>query len=244
MWKIISNFTVMNQMIYKGGGIVTDVDVKTRTIKGYFSVFGNRDSDGQVIDPGAYSKTLAEWGPSGKNRIMHLWMHKIEKVIAKPRELEEDERGLKFVSCLPMDDDKQTSLQSDVIKLYDQGILTEHSVGFQTIKNRMQDDVEHLTELRLWEGSTVTWGANEQAKVTEVKSEMKPELVNRMDRLIKAIRDGKFTDETFHLLEYELTIIKGQIDSLEHQEPEVDPLLIVVEPNTDEIIKLFKSQLR
>jgi HK97 family phage prohead protease len=232
----------MNQMIYKGGGIVTDVDVKTRTIKGYYSVFGNKDSDGQVIDNGAYTKTIAEWGPKGKNRIMHLWMHEIKQVLAKPCELDEDDNGLRFVSCFP-DEEKQTTLQSDVIKLYDQGIITEHSVGFQTIKNRMQDDTEHLTEVRLWEGSTVTWGANDLAKVTELKSEMKPELISRMDRLIKAIRDGKFTDETFYMLEYELTIIKSQIDSLEHQEPDIVPLLVTVEPDTDGIIKLFKSNL-
>jgi len=234
----------MNQMVFKGGGIVTDVDVKTRTISGYFSMFGNKDSDGDIIIPGAYAKTLQEWGPTGKNRIMHLWMHKTDKVLSKPRELDEDGRGLKFTSQFPIEEDKQTTLQSDVIKLYDQGILTEHSVGFEIIQKLQKDDTRHLTELRLWEGSTVTWGANEMAKVTEVKSEQKPELIDRMSRLIKAIRDGKFSDETFYMLEYELTIIKSQIDSLEHQEPEKEPLSIIVEPNTAEIIKLFKSKLK
>ena len=234
----------MNQMVYKGGGIVTDVDVKTRTVSGYFSVFGNKDSDGQVIDHGAYTKTIAEWGPAGKNRIMHLWMHKTDKILSKPRELDEDTRGLKFISQFPVDEAKQTPLQSDVIKLYDQGVLTEHSVGFQVVKNRIDDEIEHLTEVRLWEGSTVTWGANEQAKVTEVKSEQKPELIDRMSRLIKAIRDGRFCDDTFYMLEYELTIIKTQLDSLEQKEPVIVPLPEVIEPDYEAILKLFKSKLK
>lgn len=232
----------MNQIIYKAGGIVTDVDVKNRTISGYFSVFGNKDSDGQIIDQGAYSKSVSEWGPTGKNRIMHLFMHDSRMPLAKPKELKEDQKGLFFVSQFPGEDNKQTSLQSDTIKLYDQGVYTEHSVGFQTMKNMMEKDIEHLTELRLWEGSTITWGANEMAKVSEVKSELKPKLLTRMELLIKAIRDGHYSDDTFHLLEYELTIIKGQIDSLEHQEP--DQPLPIIEPNTDEIVNYFKSQLK
>lgn len=232
----------MNQIIYKAGGIVTDVDVKNRTIKGYFSVFGNKDSDGQVIDQGAYTKSIAEWGPVGKNRIMHLFMHDTRMPLTKPKELKEDQKGLYFVSQFPAEDNKQTSLQSDTIKLYDQGVYTEHSVGFQTVKNQMLNDVEHLTELRLWEGSTITWGANELAKVTEVKSEIKPKLITRMELLIKALREGHYCDNTFHLLEYELTIIKSQIDSLEQREP--DQPLPIVEPNTDEIVNFFKSQLR
>jgi len=231
-------------MILKGGGTVTDVDVNSRTIKGYFSIFGNKDSDGDIITQGAYTKSLMERGPNASNRILHLWMHKSDAVLARPRELDEDAHGLKFVSIFP-ENGKLTRLQDDTLKLYDQGVLTEHSVGFQIIKseNDPSQDARILKELKLWEGSTVTWGANEMAKVTEVKSEMKPELISRMERLIKALKDGYFTDETFMALEYELTIIKNQIDSLEAKAAEqitVEP----EQPNYDELINVFKSNLR
>ena len=56
---------------FKTTGIVKDVSRKDRTIKGYFSIFDNVDSDGDVITKGAYTKTLE----SAKNRVQHLFMH-------------------------------------------------------------------------------------------------------------------------------------------------------------------------
>jgi len=54
---------------------VKDIDPKGRIVTGYYSAFGNVDSDDDVILPGAFERTLRERGPEGKNRIMHLWQH-------------------------------------------------------------------------------------------------------------------------------------------------------------------------
>ena len=45
-----------------------DLEVKDRTVRGYFSVFDFKDSDEDVITKGAFSKTLKEMG----DRIAHL----------------------------------------------------------------------------------------------------------------------------------------------------------------------------
>ena len=142
-------------MNFKTNGIVKDVSRKDRSIVGYFSVFGNKDSDGDVITKGAYKKTLE----SAKNRVQHLFMHSpMLGAIGKIEELKEDETGLYFKSTL-----LNTSLGNDVLEMYDSGAVKEHSVGFEIVNQQKGVDANHITEIKLWEGSTVLWGANEQA---------------------------------------------------------------------------------
>lgn len=50
---------------------VKSVNASDRTATGIYSVFGNRDSVGDVVQPGAFTKTLQERGP----QVLHLWMH-------------------------------------------------------------------------------------------------------------------------------------------------------------------------
>jgi len=232
-----------NEIKFKGGGRITDVDVKSRTIAGYFSIFGVKDSDDDIILPGAFAKSIEERGPSGKNRIFHLWMHQTSSILAKPKELVEDKEGLAFVSIFP-EEAKQTTLQRDVLRLYDQGLLNEHSIGFQ-IEKYEEDRATNtriLKELKLWEGSTVTWGANEFTRTTSVKSLSKPELLDRIGKLTKALRDDYYTDETFHALEFELAMIKEFVDTLNQKEP--DEPLQKKEPIGDYFLSIFKSQIK
>ena len=52
---------------------VKDVDAKKGIVTGYFSAFNIKDSDGDIIVPGAFQKSLSEWFPKG--RIKHLLNH-------------------------------------------------------------------------------------------------------------------------------------------------------------------------
>jgi hypothetical protein len=63
-----------------------------------------------------------------------------------------------------------------------------------------------LTELKLYEGSSLTaWGANMYTPLTGMKAYDKiNKFNNRIDIMIKAMRSGNFTDETFQMLEIEL----------------------------------------
>ncbi|HQO87909.1 MAG TPA: hypothetical protein PKX84_09685, partial [Bacteroidia bacterium] len=94
-------------------------------------------------------------------------------------------------------------------------IDSEHSIGFQTVKyNQLKpwnewkqgEAARELTELKLYEGSSLTaWGANMNTPLTGLKTEQKVRKINdRIDILIKSLRDGTFSDETFDLLEIEL----------------------------------------
>ena len=173
-------------------GVITDIDPASGTIKGYFSVFGNKDSDEDVIMPGAFTKTLQENG----SRIRHVWQHNISQPLARPK-LFQDSKGLAFESVI-----SKTNLGKDVILLYEDGVIDEHSIGYRIVKAQRVSDYNELRELRLWEGSSVTLGANELALGGPSKSLTEEQLIKRMDQTYKALRNGRYeSEEIFELLD-------------------------------------------
>lgn len=170
-----------------------DIDSKSGIVEGYLSAFGNIDSDGDMIQNGAFAKTIAERGPSGKNRIKHLRNHNPDHLIGKFLELREDERGLYFRSQM-----SKSTAGRDMLCLYEEGIVTEHSIGFQIMAYRKEsgeDEKEYtvLTDLKLWEGSAVTWGANSETPITGIKSI--GELNLEIERIDRALSIGALSDE-------------------------------------------------
>ncbi len=190
-------------------GGISDVDLSSHIIKGYASVFGNIDSDGDIMVKGAYAKTISEWGPQGKGRIKMCWQHDIYDPIAKTIELFEDDRGLGFVAAAP----KNVSHIDDRIKMIEGGVIDELSVGFRTIKQEAGQGVRRITEVKLYEYSLVTLASNELAKVTMVKGEQREDFIKRLQiksqNIVKMMRNGTLTDESFHDLEfYHLQLLK------------------------------------
>ena len=63
-------------MLYKASpiGDLIDADDKAGIVKGYGSVFGNVDSDGDIITKGAYTKTIKENG----ERVRYLYQHNMD----------------------------------------------------------------------------------------------------------------------------------------------------------------------
>ena len=86
----------MDKVLFKQGEI-SDIDEKLGIVKGYGSVFGNEDSDKDIIEKGAYARTIKNNG----SRVKYLYQHDITKPIGKMRELFEDDKGLGFVAEVP-----------------------------------------------------------------------------------------------------------------------------------------------
>lgn len=200
---------------------IKDVDLEARRVAGHFSVFDVIDSDMDIIERGAFAKTVAQRGPGGSDRIMHLLQHNPMQPLGKPRELKEDDKGLFFSTVL-----SDTTWGRDTIKLYADGVLTEHSIGFEIINShsetRDEADVQVITEIKLWEGSTVTWGANEFATVTAAKSRDEiSRLLERYNTLQKAYYDGDYTDDTFKLIEVQKAHIESLITKSLSEKPDI-----------------------
>lgn len=189
-----------------------DIDSKQGIVIGYFSAFGNKDSDGDIIVKGAYAKTIQERGPkSRKPRIKHLLDHNRYNAVAVIQDLREDEVGLLYESKAG----RHLSGQ-DWVKMCEDGIVTEHSVGFEVEKQDKKDDANYITEIKLWEGSSLqAWGANPFTEVVGVKELAIKQLNDRFNLLEKAIRNGNYSDDAFKSLEKELVAIKNQLIKLD-----------------------------
>ena len=204
-----------------------DVDGKKGIVTGYFANFNTIDSDGDIIKKGAFVKTISEYGPTArKPRIKHLLNHDPSQPLGRLTELKEDNYGLYYESQLGTH-----NLGVDFVKMVESDLISEHSIGYRTQKFEQLkpwsewkegDAMRELTELKLYEGSSLTaWGANPNTPLTGLKAQFKAEkMAKRTELLIKALRDGTFTDETFELLEIELKQLQQAFIDLSKPEPE------------------------
>jgi hypothetical protein len=129
--------------------------------EGYASVFRNVDSYGDVIEPGAFTKTLQE-----SKRVKVLWQHDWNIPIGRPVQMSEDNHGLYVKAKISATDEGKRAMI-----LMKDGVIDELSIGFNTVKDEWdkQNNVRRIKEVKLWEFSPVTFAANEQAMITGVK---------------------------------------------------------------------------
>jgi HK97 family phage prohead protease len=140
------------------------VEIKEISPEGYFegllSPYGNVDGGGDVVQIGAYDKTMQEHG----NKIPLLWQHKTDVPIG---ELVLDSRpdGLwckgQLLMALPEAQKAYLLIKARIIK----GL----SIGFSSLKDSIENGIRILKEIRLYEGSIVTFPMNEMALITTVK---------------------------------------------------------------------------
>lgn len=222
---------IYNQYTTKGQALdIKDIDEGSRKVAFYLSRFDVIDSDNDLILPGAFAKSLSERGPgSPSNRkIAFLRYHDWQKQIGKFIELSEDSYGLFAVGELG-----NSTLGEDALNDYKDGIIREHSIGFRYIQDKInwiEDESKdgggyfEIKELALWEGSAVTFGANEFTNVIEVaksagKEETAQKLSAEIDTIIKAISNGKGTDERLYGLEMKAKYLNAQLLTLANAEP-------------------------
>lgn len=142
---------------------VEDYNEEEGIFSGYGSVFSNVDSGGDIVEPGAFTKTLAE----GWERVKILALHNDGMLpIGKPVEMREDEKGL-FLKAKISD----TTMGKDVKVLLKDGVLNELSIGYDpNIFDYDENGIRHLREVELWEVSVVTWAMNQEATIIDYKS--------------------------------------------------------------------------
>lgn len=219
-----------------------DIDSSKGIITGYFSAFNSKDSDGDIIVKGAYAKTIQERGPqSAKPRIKHLLDHDKTKGVALLLELKEDDYGLWYKSKAG-----RHTLGQDYLKMCEDGLITEHSVGFNTMKNKKNDSGDNvITEILLWEGSGLQgWGANMNTPLLSAK-DLREDLAAQIQKFEKALKNGTYSDETFLKIESQLKTIQDAFAEITLLTNEPDKSTQKrQEPNyEEEILNAFKSSL-
>jgi len=206
---------------------IKDIDTAGRRVQVALSKFGNVDSDGDVITRGAFSKSIQERGHESQSnrKIKFLRYHDFEHQIGVFTKLEETADGL-----LAYGDLGRSTKGNDAFLDYQDGIITEHSIGFQTINDKIEvreDGTQLLKEVILWEGSAVTFGSNSETPVFSVSkgnnTEYLDKLNAKMNGLTNALKNGKGTDERLEAIEMNLRVCQTKyndvIDSLMVKEP-------------------------
>lgn len=141
---------------------------------GYLSVYGNVDSQGEVVDKGAFSRTLNYRRQKGEN-IPLLLEHGKDPLQGRVpigyldiSQVKDDEKGLWVKGSLALGMQRARDVY-EWLKLPD--LPKGLSIGFRTVRDVWEKGVRHLKELALVEGSLVTIGANELALVHAVKGD-------------------------------------------------------------------------
>lgn len=205
----------------KSGFQIKDLDEGKRQVAMYLSKFDSMDSDGDVIRSGAFSKSIKERGPgsTSNRKIAFLRHHDWEKQIGKFLAIEEDSQGLYAVAQLG-----RSTMGEDAYRDYEDGIIKEHSIGFQYVTDKVKfiEDAKlekggyyEIKEVKLFEGSAVTFGSNEFTNVVDVKSSNKraylEKLNDSLQACVKALLNGRGTDERLYEIEMKVKHLSSQI---------------------------------
>ncbi len=128
-------------------------DGDTGAIEGYGAVFGNVDSYGDVIMPGAFNGSL------NARKVKMLWQHNPDKPIGVWDDVREDARGLFVKGRIFLDVEKGR----EAVSLIKGGAIDGLSIGYRTLDADRRDGTRYLKEVELWETSIVTFPANAMA---------------------------------------------------------------------------------
>lgn len=138
------------------------------TFEGYGSVFGNKDLGNDVIEAGAFAKSLKKRKPQN---VKLLYQHKSDMPIGVFDSIKEDEHGLVVKGRLAL----KTQAGAEAYELLKMGAIDGLSIGFrvnpQEVSYDKRGNKRIIKEVDLMEVSLVTFPMNPQATVMSVKGE-------------------------------------------------------------------------
>tara|TARA_Y100000310_G_scaffold315722_2_gene366580 strand:+ start:9333 stop:10004 length:672 start_codon:yes stop_codon:yes gene_type:complete len=135
-------------------------------VEGYASTFRNKDLGDDVVEQGAFLKTIAKAEKSGRMPKM-LDHHNLRQPVGIWDHLKEDRKGLFAQGHLVMKVQRAQELHA----LMTEKVMDGLSIGFKAVKYLIDEKsgVRRLMEIDLMEVSIVTFGMNPKALVTGVK---------------------------------------------------------------------------
>jgi HK97 family phage prohead protease len=158
-------------LLTKTSGVPLDLKAigENGTIEGYGSIFGNVDSYGEIVEPGAFTQSLVDAKRKGTS-IKMLWQHNPDEPIGIWEDIAEDSKGLYVQGRLLVDASPRAKEAHGLLL---GGALDGLSIGYHTLDadpHPTKPGITSLKKLLLREVSIVTFAANERARVEAVKS--------------------------------------------------------------------------
>ena len=155
--------------------LVFESEIKAENSKGIFtgygSIFGNEDQGNDIMQKGAFTKSLVNRPVS---KVKMLYQHKTDEPIGVFTDMYEDSKGLFVKGQLAMG----TQKGREAYELLKMGALDGMSIGFRADPekqgyNENKRGVRTLKEVDLMEISLVTFPMNESALIETVKGNAK-----------------------------------------------------------------------
>jgi HK97 family phage prohead protease len=148
-------------------------------IKGYASTFDVIDYGDDVVEHGAFLKTIDRCQKEG-DKIPMCFQHSIMHIIGgfDPAKMYEDDKGLHVEGEIY----KKTSMGADVYELAKRGVLNKMSFGFTTndvgYENGDGKTIRKLKDINLYEISMVSHPMNPHARITDIKADKAEECIS------------------------------------------------------------------
>jgi HK97 family phage prohead protease len=136
-------------------------------VRGYAAVFGTVDQQGEVIDPGAFSESLAHHRRKGTQPLM-FWSHDPAEIPGYWTSMVEDHKGLLATGRIL----STVQRGKEALALIDAGAVSGLSVGFRCKRDKMIGGIRHLQNLDLVEVSLVSLPSNDAARIAIVGMEL------------------------------------------------------------------------
>ena len=169
-----------------------DMSLKVKAVEesgefsGYGSVFGVEDSYGDVVVPGAFTESLDKKTPA------MLWQHNSREPIGVYTKVEEDSKGLYVEGKLLIDGDPLAARAHAHLQA---GSISGLSIGYR------EQDWEYdsnlgafkILKIDLWEISLVTFPANDEARVENVKNSLMQGESPAPRQVERLLRDAGFS---------------------------------------------------
>lgn len=182
-------------------------------IEGYASVFGNVDKQGDIMEPGSFTRSISAWKAKGRP-VPVLWQHDAFQPIGATTDIVEDTKGLNIRARLI----KGVQKAEEAHLLAKAGVLGGLSIGF-TVPPHAPDGKSAVTfdtnrnarvfrDVKLVEYSLVTFPANEEAVLTNVKS-ADPWVVE-LTEAIRELKEAVEARETVALLRELRTMMQAK----------------------------------
>jgi hypothetical protein len=165
---------------------------------GYGSVFGEKDRHSDIVVKGAFENSLSDWKSRGGLPAL-LWQHNMNEPIGVYTKMEENDQGLYVEGRLLIDDDPLAKRAHAHMKA---GSISALSIGYMLKDWDYDTDKEAfiLKEIDLWEVSLVTFPANDQARINEVKNALLAGDIPDPRTVEKALRDVGFSQKQAKVL--------------------------------------------
>lgn len=151
--------------------------LKEGQFKALVSVFGNADTYGDVVLPGAFTKSLKEWEARGA-QIPVIWSHDWQDPfshVGTTVKAVETERGLEIIGEITPEEQEANPKAAQIYRLLKSGRISQFSFAYDVVEGGMAEHdgepVYELKELDLIEVGPCLIGVNQETELIGIKSE-------------------------------------------------------------------------